>query len=260
MTTSLSTHGSLTEGLLPPAAPPAPIAPRSPRRPNPLVRLYRTPKVFWPLVGGLVLALGITLFLTLRPVPQPNYAADPIDEVMHFTLLTDEFNKLPVEKRLDLLADLIKRLQSMSAQDSMLMAAFGASINTDKLREQLMKNASLVAIDMWDKQALAYRSVPEDERSEFLDKTFLEFARLGETLSGQPSNKTDEEILKEGREQAKRDQDMLKSGRGPTGGQLARMADFMRNGMGKNANPQQQIRGQQLMRDMTRHLRGQDTP
>jgi hypothetical protein len=262
MTSSLTNHGSLTDGLLPEAAPSTSAVPPTPtpRKPNPFLRLYRKPRVFWPLASLLLLALAVTLFFVFRPIPQPDYEADPLDEVMNYTLLTDEFNKLPVEKRLSLLADLIKRLKNMSAEDSMLMAAFGAAINSDKLREQLMKNASLVAIDMWDKQAIDYRGVPESERGAFLDKTFLEFARLGETLAGQPSNKTDDEILKEGREQARRDQEMFKSGKGPTGGQLARMADFMRNGMGKNSNPQQQIRGQQLMRDMTRHLRGQDAP
>jgi hypothetical protein len=36
------------------------------------------------------------------------------------------------------------------------------------------------------------------------------------------------------------------------------MADLMRNRVGQHSPPQQQQRGMQLMRDMTRHLRGQD--
>lgn len=35
-----------------------------------------------------------------------------MDEVLNYTLLTDEFNNLPVDKRLELLKDLIDRLKN----------------------------------------------------------------------------------------------------------------------------------------------------
>jgi hypothetical protein len=255
MSTSPTTP-SLLEGLIEPApaAPAAPIARK--RRRLTLPAPLRDRRVQAAIAAVLLIAGGVGAFLALRPVPQPDYATAPMDDVLGFTLLTDEFNKLPVDKRLDLISSLLKRLQSMSAEDSIAMSAFAAAIDSDKLREQLMKNASLIAIDKWDQYAKQYQAVPEAERGAFLEKTLIEFDKLGETLAGQPSNKTDQERLDEAREQARRDRDALTSGRGPTGGQLARMAGFMRNGMGQHSNPQQQIRGQQLMRDMTKHLRG----
>ena len=82
--------------------------------------------------------------------------------------------------------------------------------------------------------------------------------KLMETVAGEHSDKTDEQRLKEARDQAKRDQDALSKGEGPTAGQLTRMADLMRNRVGQHSAPQQQQRGMQLERDMTRNLRGQD--
>lgn len=207
---------------------------------------------------ALVLAIGLGLWLYLRPTPQPDFASAPMDDLLNYTLLTDGFNNLPVNERLELIRELIDRFKNMGSGDSVLMAAFAASIDSDKLREQLTKNASLVAIDVWDQYAIKYQNVAADDRGQYLDNTFLEFSHLMDTLSGQTNPKTDEERLKEARDQAKRDQDMFQSGKGPTGSQIARMTDFMRNRMGQHSNPQQQLRGQQLMRDMTRHMRGKD--
>lgn len=258
MTTSPTTSPlgeSLMDGLIQPE-PAAPAKAAKPRRGLKLPAPLRDRRVQAAIAATLLIGGGLGAYLALRPVPQPDYAAAPMDEVLDYTLLTDDFNALPVDKRLDLIAALLKRLQSMSSEDSVAMAMFASMIDSDKMREQLMKNASLIAIDKWDQYARDYQTVPEGDRGAYLDKTFLEFAKLGETLGGRPTNKTDDELLKDGRDQAKRDKDRLLSGEGPTGGQLSRMAGMLRNGMGKNANPQQQMRGQQLMRDMTKHLRG----
>lgn len=256
-TSSTSPMGdSLLEGLIEPAPAAAPAKAARPRRSFKLPEPLRDRRVQAGIAAALLVAGSIGGYFALRAVPQPDYAAAPMDDVLDYTLLTDDFNALPVDKRLDLIAALLKRLQSMSSEDSVAMAMFASMIDSDKMREQLMKNASLIAIDKWDQYARDYQSVPDGDRGAYLDKAFLEFAKLGETLTGQPVNKTDDELLKDGRDQAKRDKDRLLSGEGPTGGQMARMAGMLRNGMGKNSNPQQQMRGQQLMRDMTRHLRG----
>jgi hypothetical protein len=254
--------GSLLDGLEP--APPAPqlAAPQAPRKP-------RTPPKLWllfmqlrwlrySLLAALLLSLGIGSYLAFRPVPQPDYANDPIDDVLNYTLLTDEFNNLPIDKRLELLKDLVDRLKTMSADDSSMMAAFAASIDTDKLRKQLEENASRLALDVWDKHALEYQHVPAENRAPFLDKTLIEMTQMMETVGGFTDNRTDEEKIAEARKQAQRDQKMLSEGKGPTAGQLARMADLMRNRVGSHSPPQQQQRGMQLMRDMTRHLRDQN--
>lgn len=251
--------GSLLDGIDAPATPAAPVI--KPRRKNPLrilLPLWSDTRLRYSILFSLALILGVAAFFTFRKVPQPDYATAPMDEVLNYTLLTDEFNNLPVDKRLELLKDLIDRLKTMSADDSSMMAGFAASIDTDKLRKQLEENASRLALDVWDKFALDYQTVPTDNRGPYLDKTLLEMTHLMETIGGVTDSRTDEEKIAEARKQAKRDQDMLTKGQGPTAGQLARMADLMRNRVGQHSPPQQQQRGMQLMRDMTRHLRDQD--
>jgi hypothetical protein len=253
--------GSLLDGLdAEPASPAAAPANAQPRRKlkNPLAPLWRRKKLRYSFLGAFLFGLSLGSYFYFRPVPQPDYALDPMDDVLNYTLLTDEFNKLPIDKRLELLKDLIDRLKTMSADDSSIMAAFAASINTDKLRKQLEENASRLALDVWDKFALDYQKVSSGDRGNYLDKTFLDMTKLMETVAGEHSDKTDEQRLDEAHKQAKHDQEMLSKGEGPTAGQLARMADIMRNHVGTNSSPQQQQRGMQLMRDMTRNLRGQD--
>lgn len=256
--------GSLLEGIEAPSAEPSPtpVARVGPRLPRVFTRAvawaWGNRPVRYGSLAMLLLGLGLGLFLALRPVPQPDFAEDPIDDLLNYTLLTDEFNALPVDQRLELLRELIDRLKTMSGDDSAMMAAFAASIDTDKLRKQIEENASRLALDVWDKFALDYQGVPSDNRSVYLDQVVLDMTKLLETVGGVQSEKSDEQRLKEARDQAKRDVEMLDSGKGPTAGQLARMGDFMRNRVGSNSSPQQQARGMQLMRDMTRHLRGQD--
>ena len=251
--------GSLLDGLDAPATPAAPAIKRPRRNPlRPLLPLWSEPRLRYSILFSLALILGVGAFFHFRKVPQPDYATAPMDDVLSYTLLSDEFNNLPVDKRLELLKDLIDRLKTMSADDSSMMAAFAASIDTDKLRKQLEENASHLALDVWDKFALDYQNVPTDNRDAYLDKTLLEMTNLMETVGGVTDKRTDEEKIAEARKQAKRDQQMLAKGEGPTAGQLARMADLMRNRVGQHSSPQQQQRGMQLMRDMTRHLRDQD--
>src|SRR5262249_44192972 len=162
----------------------------------------------------------------LRPVPQPDYANDPMDDEVNYTLLTDEFNRLPIDKRLELLADLIQRIKTMSSSDSALMAAFAASIDTDKLRTQLAENASRLALAVRDKSALDYHSQPKDQRDSYPDHTLLNMEKMMETVGGVHTDKSDDQRLKQAKDQAKRDQDALSKGEGPSGGQLARIADL----------------------------------
>ncbi|MBY0311431.1 MAG: hypothetical protein K2W85_05135 [Phycisphaerales bacterium] len=210
------------------------------------------------MLGCVLVLSAIALYFVFRPVPQPDFVEDPIDDLLNFTLLTEEFNRLPLDERLALLKDLIERLKTMSGDDSAMMAAFAASIDSDKLRRQIEKNASQLAVDVWDKFAFDYQKVTVESRDAYLDQVVIDMTKLMETVAGIQIEKTDEQRLKDAREQARRDQERLRSGEGPTAGQMARMADFLRNRVGGQTTPQQQARGMQLMRDMTRHLRGQD--
>jgi hypothetical protein len=256
--------GSLLDEIAPPAGPapqaaaPAVAARRRVRLPAPLARLWARRPLRYATLALLLLALGVGVFLWLRPRPQPDYALDPMEDVLDYTLLSEDFNHLPIDQRLKLLADLINRLKTMSGDDSAAMAAFAAAINSDRLRAQIEENASRLALDMWDKYALDYQAKPADSRGQYLDDVLLNMMKMMDTVAGVQSDKTDEQRLAEAREQARRDREALQSGKGPSAGQLARMADLMRNRVGSHSSPQQQQRGMQLMRDMTRHLRGQD--
>lgn len=259
--------GSLLEGLnIPPSKQPGSGKAARPKKPfvPPILkdnRVYRWVKGHkresWAIAGVLLVAGGIIAWRELRFQPPPDYAVAPMDDLLDYTLITDDFNKLPIDQRMDLLRDLIKRFSGMEGSESVLMAQWAAMIEGD-LREQMMKNASLLAIDLWDKYATDYQAVPQEERAEYMDKTVIEFMKLMESFNpGGPRDISDEKRLEEAKAQAQRDQQMIRGGE-ISSGQLGQMADFMRNGMGQFAAPQTQARAAQLMRDMTRHLRGQD--
>lgn len=259
--------GSLLEGLdIPSRAASAGKPARAPRpfvppilKDNRLTRWCgRNRRVTWAALALLAVGAGVGGYLILRPMPEPDFASAPMADLLDYTLLEDEFNNLPVAKRRELLKELIERFTKMSSSDSAEMAAWAAMIEGD-LREQIMKNASKLAIDTWDEFATDYRTVPDDQREAFLDKTVVDFFKMMEGFNPNgPRNVSDEERLEQARAQAKRDQEMIRSDDAPSSGELGQMADFLRNGLGKFATPQAQMRSQQLMRDMTRHLRGQD--
>ena len=216
--------------------------------------LKKRAKIFGP---AALLPLGLAAWLIFRPVPQPDYRTARLDKVFNFTLLTDEFNRLPVEKRLELIRQLIDRLRGMSAGDSAMLAAFAAGI-AGAARDQIEENASRLAVDLWDTYAEEYSKAPPDDRNQFLDQTFIEFTKMAETLAGEPRDISDADRLAEGRRQAERDEKNIRDGRGPSGRMLGRMYGVVRDGVGSHAAPQQRTRGQLMMRDMTRRLRGED--
>lgn len=225
------------------------------------VKLLNTParrRAAWTAAAVAAVAIAVTAWFVLRPVPKPDFERDRLDKVFSYTLLTDEFNRLPVEERLELIGTLVQRLRSMSGEDSMLLAAFAARIE-GAAREQLTENASRLAIDLWDKYAVEYENVPPESREIYLDQAFVEFTRLMESVGGAPRDIPDEQRLAEGRRQAQRDLERVRDPRySPGTRQLSRTFQFMDQGVGGHATPQQRARAQLLMRDMARRLRGQD--
>jgi len=213
-------------------------------------------------MAGLVVAIlggSVGAYFVLRPVSQPDYMTARLDDVFNYTLLTDEFNKLPVEERLALMGKLVQRMKSMSAGDSMLLAAFASGIG-GAAREQIERNASRLAIDTWDKYAIDYADVDEEERGEYLEKTFIEFSTMMEVaIDGKPMDKTDEQRIEDMNKQVEQDRaQMRKSEQQPSGEEMGRFFAFMNTTVAGQANAQQRTRGQQMLRDMTRHFRGQD--
>lgn len=206
-------------------------------------------------IAALVLAAAWA-FLVLRPVPKPDYETGSIERVFGYTLLTSEFNKLPVQERLELLGQLVRRIEQMDQGESLLLASFAAGISGGA-REQLMENASRLMIDVADIHATDYGNVAPDQRAAFLEQAFMELTSIEDTLSGRPSSRTPEERLERAKEQAQRDMQQMREN--PMSfRQQARVFRFMDDDMGRFASPQQRGRITVLMRDMTRYLRGQD--
>lgn len=214
----------------------------------------------WSIIGGpvaLIVLLGAA-WLIFGPMRQPDYKKDSLRRVFSYTLLSDEFNKLPVEKRLELIGQLVQRLKGMSAGDSVVLAAFAAGI-AGEARKHIEENASLLAIDMWDRNAVAYLKVKPEDRAAFLDAAFLEFMHTMGAVSGEPIRQSDAEMLADVHQQAERDKEAMRSGKGvPPPAGLARMVRILDGNVGGHATNIQRARGQVMMQDMMRHFRGQD--
>ncbi|MDX9911729.1 MAG: hypothetical protein RBS39_07860 [Phycisphaerales bacterium] len=259
--------GSLLEGIDTPEVgakrpPRVPLRERINRVPRTLraalAKRWRASKVFRFASAGalatLVIGGSIGAYLALRPVPKPDYLEDELDKIFSYTLLTNEFNNLPVEERVELVGQLVSRLGKMSDNDSTLLAAFAAGI-AGSAREQLEKNVATLFLDMWDQSALQYDKVPQEERGAFLDETYIGFSKMLEALSGQPRDMSDEERLAEGRKQGQREAEMIRSGRVSSrdGAQFFR---FMNERVGEQASPHQRARIGPVMRDMMSRMRG----
>ena len=211
-------------------------------------------------VGGTMLALaaGVALYFILRPMPKPDYDKDRLDNVFKYTLLTEQFNNLPVEERMKLIGQLVGRLKSMSSGDSMLMASFAAGI-AGSARQQIERNASRLAIDSWDKYAKGYADVPEADRGKYLDKTIVEFSKMMEALGGRARDISDEERLAEVKRDIAKEKDRIsRPGNKPGASDFGRGFQMLDRNIGTHAAPAQRARGALLMRDMGRHLRNED--
>ncbi len=207
--------------------------------------------------GMLALAGAIVGFATMLGPARPDYQKDRLDSLFHYTLLTDDFNRLSVKERAELIGQLVQRVGSMGSSDSVLMAAFAATIQGEA-RKQLVENASRLFLDMIDEQAVRYDpSQPKDLRVKQLEDSIIEMARLFETMGGQDNPTDPEKILEDAQRQAQRDQQRVKEGR-VSAEEAGRVMTVLNQTLGQNATPHQTARGGRLLRDMTRHLRGQD--
>jgi hypothetical protein len=136
-------------------------------------------------IASVVLGVAVVVggYFALRPRPQPDYLDAGMDDILDYTLLTEEFNKLPVKERLALISQLVMRLKGMDSGDSAMMAAFAAGI-AGSARDQLMSNVSHLAIDIWDEYAVQYDDVPAEAREKFLEDAFLDFTKSMESVAG----------------------------------------------------------------------------
>lgn len=208
-------------------------------------------------LAALVVAAGTATWLVVRPRSVPNYAKDPFTDVLDYTLLSDEFNSLPIEKRLELIRDLVKRFKSMDGSESLLVAEFAAGI-AGNARKQLEKNASKLVLDVLDRGAIAYQKAPAEEREKAIEKTFVDLYRTMDAIDGRDSEKSDKDILDEGkRESQRREEWIKKQDSDRLGRNTGRMMLSLHETVGKESTAQQRGRMGLMMRDMTRHLRGE---
>ena len=206
--------------------------------------------------AALLIAAGLGLYFWLRPVPKPDFETAQIDTVFNYALLTNEFNALPVDERINLVGQLMGRIRDMDKGDSVLLASFAAGI-AGTAREQLMENASRLMMDVADKYAKEYTSVPADEREAFLDNRIAEMLKLEYTLTGRMTEKTDEELISDARRNAQRDQKMLRENR-MSSRQAGRTFQFLSNDVAGFSTPHQKARVTNFMRDAVRYLRDED--
>jgi hypothetical protein len=212
------------------------------------------------IIGGpLVLALGVGAFFILKPMSKPDYQRDGLRRVMTYTLLTDQFNRLPIEERMRLVGQLVSRFKGMSSSDSVLLAAFAAGIQ-GQARQQMEENASKMMIDLWDKYASQYAGVGKEDRNAFLDRTIIDLQKMMEGLGGQTREMSDEQRLAEAKEQAKRDEKRMAGSGALPSRAMGRMMEVMGGNIGSHASPAQRARGLAMMGDMVNHLRGHDGP
>ncbi|MEM1424587.1 MAG: hypothetical protein AAGH64_11375, partial [Planctomycetota bacterium] len=179
---------------------------RPPRDPKQIKRIKGALAGLGGLAIGGAMVWGV---LVLLPVPKPDYETGDIGDVLGYTLLTTEFDQLPLEERIDLIGQVVKRLESMDAQEGTLMAAFAAGI-AGEARQQLEANAAGVVIDMWDQFAPGYQRISDPaEQEAYLEEATVGFIRLMERMDGDPTDKTDEEILTDARAQVQRDKEVF---------------------------------------------------
>lgn len=200
---------------------------------------------------------GVGMYLSLRATPTPDYINDPFEDVLDFTLLDDSFNNLPIEERLALIQQLVQRFNSMDGSDSEMMAAFAAGIS-GKARKQLERNASRLVLDVLDRGAIKYENAPPEERTKAIETAFVDLYRTMDALDGRETKKNDAQILADGKDEAERGKEWIKKqDREKLGRDTGRMMLTLNDTVAKQSSAQQRGRMGLMMRDMTRHLRGE---
>ncbi len=205
------------------------------------------------LAAALVVS-GVGVWLAVRIEPPPDYAHDPLDTLFEYTLLTDDFNRLPLEERLALIEQLVERLRKIGSGDSVLLAMF-ASMISGEARAQLEENISQLAVDVSDKYAAAYDpNAPGPDREAYLRDAYLGMVSMFDFADGEVGEHTPEELLEEGRRQARRDLNRFKKGK-VGASEVVRVFDLMNNKIGKHMSGHQKVRISAMFRDMTEMLR-----
>lgn len=212
------------------------------------------------LLAVLLLATGLATWSQL-PRRQPDYLDDALDDVLDYTLLSSEFNRLPVQERLRLMRDLVTRLRSMEGGDSVLMASFAAGI-AGAAREQLEENIARLSVDIADTYAIRLRErlaavTDERDRARAIEQTYLDMTREMEEVAGIRRDASDEERLADARREARRGEDrMRRMNQSPRAGERAAgLFTILDDRVGSRATPAQRARIGAMVLEMSRHFR-----
>lgn len=209
-------------------------------------------------VGVMAIAGGVAYGAAmLMPRSEPDVFADDLADVLDYTLVSEEFNKLPIEQRLKLLQEVIARLKGSDSQDSAMVAAFAAGL-TGPMRAQLMRNAEKLAVDVWDKFASEYAKVPPADRDAYLDKAFIDFTNMMEDIAGLDTGVDEGQRM----DRARRDMQRGTPRDVPpmNAGQAAGLVQWMNDRAGKYTTPMQQANMASFARDMSRRMTGVQSP
>ena len=213
--------------------------------------------------GGIIALLGIGAGAAIaasggQTNPYSSDQPDPFGGRLRSVVFEDEFNRYPVEERLEIIRELLDRMRTMDSGSSAMLAAFAAGIK-DEARKQLDTNARTLMIDFVDLHAQRYASASASERERMLDESLREMVTLQRELFGQNADEDSvEEGVEDAKQDAKREEERAAEGRSRmNGGEAAGFVRWAQN-ESEDSGPNQRARVTLFMRDMTRHMRGQD--
>ncbi|MEY2785283.1 MAG: hypothetical protein RL277_1493 [Planctomycetota bacterium] len=207
-----------------------------------------------------LLGFGGYWWVEVRFRPPPSIFDAPVDDVLGYFAL-DDFSQLPIEERIRFLRELSDRFRGMSQSDSATMAAFLAGLS-GPAREQATQNARVLAKDVLAQGADEYFRVPEKDRGRYIDEWMVRWLKTGERIAtGKESERTDEEMLADIREQgdrgrqraAERPADRMPS---LTEGGAMRFLDFWASDVEKASSPREQGQIVRFLGDVRKRFGG----
>lgn len=252
---------SLTEGLETPAP-----EQRSDRRPLSVSiaeKLDRHGKKIGLTLAAAGLVAGAAFaYDAFKPIRPPDPWRAPLDDVLGFALLDADFNRLPLERRLDLAKEIVARLRSMTAQDSVLMAAFAAGIS-GVARQRLEDNMSRLMVDLFDSFAKTYAAAADADKERVIEESLLAMLELQRDLDpvGVTGERDARDRLDELRERTTARERAAAGDSRPTSIEPGRAEDVLRRveqGVADRTSPAERARTVRFMRDTVRYLRGRD--
>ncbi|MGI9014014.1 MAG: hypothetical protein ACR2GY_07175 [Phycisphaerales bacterium] len=224
---------------------------------NRFVEHHRTLLVRLGIIGGiLAIALLLGTWWFSRWQPPPSIFDSPIDNaIAYFT--TDDFNQLPVDERMELIAQFIDRFRTLSQSESAVLASFMAGVS-GRTREQLEENIRVLARDLMKDGADEYFQTPPDQRAAYLDEWVLKWMKFGERVErGEERDISDEKRLTDARSQGQRDTERMERDANDTRlkeRDAVRIMDMWRREIEAVATPKEQGQIMKFMDDLRQHF------